>query len=285
MQTIDPLNYCVVRIHTLFNETEVAKATGFFFGGHVDDKRCLWLVSNWHVFTGRNAQDPTRVLHTEGALPNRIKVAIPSIKGPDDAVQDGVIFLHEKFIELYDGDGGAQWYQHTEKNHVDVAVVNLGSSFDGFLVQAINEAAKQYDMAIEVGNDVYVLGYPLGFSHFVNTPIWKRGSIASEPHAETAESRSKVMIDATTRRGMSGSPVVMRYKTHYVTESGELQACVNATRFVGVYASRPPPMRQPTGDEMEVGLASHEIAYIFKSGCVSDVITKGVKGPRFGELP
>jgi hypothetical protein len=59
-------------------------------------------------------------------------------------------------------------------------------------------------MAIEIGNEVFILGYPLGFTHFVNTPIWKRGSIASEPHIETAETKFRVVIDATTRGGMSG---------------------------------------------------------------------------------
>jgi hypothetical protein len=67
-------------------------------------------------------------------------------------------------------------------------------------------------MAIQIGNPIFILGYPLGFSHFINTPIWKRGSITSEPHIETAESGLKVVIDATTRQGMSGAPVIMREK-------------------------------------------------------------------------
>ena len=58
-------------------------------------------------------------------------------------------------------------------------------------------------MAIETGGSIFILGYPLGFSHFIDTPIWKSGCIAfatsSRTVEETALSAAGVVIDATTR--------------------------------------------------------------------------------------
>jgi hypothetical protein len=283
MPSIDTLNYCVVQVQSLVDQTPVAKATGFFYSGTIEGKASLWFVTNWHVLSGRNASDPEIILHNQLAIPNRIWFQVPSRIGPGGQRDENHLYFHEKFISLYDTGNLAMWYQHPTKNKVDIAVINMGQALEGHLIRGINELCAEYDMAIEIGNEVFVLGYPLGFSHFAETPIWKRGSIASEPHAETADSKNIIIIDATTRKGMSGSPVIMRYKTHYLGEDGQIKMKANASRFIGVYASRPPPGREPTYDEMEAGLSSHEIAYVFKSGCVQETITHGVRGSKSGE--
>ena len=58
------------------------------------------------------------------------------------------------------------------KNEIDVAVINCAGwvNTDRFYVVGANEV-QQDDMAVEVGNDVFILGYPLGFSRFLETPI------------------------------------------------------------------------------------------------------------------
>lgn len=240
--TIDPLNFSVLRVQSLFNETHLAWATGFIYSGSLDDKPCQWLVTNWHVLSGRNASRPVEALHKFAAIPNRILVQVPSRIGPDGNEQLGTLFYHEKFIELYTPTGVAMWYQHATKSAVDIGVINVGSLFMEHLTKGVNELCAEHDMAVEIGNQVFILGYPLGFSHFAHTPIWKRGAIASEPHSETPDSRNRIVIDATTRSGMSGSPVIMREKTHYVDESGTVRQKANASRFIGVYASRPAPV-------------------------------------------
>jgi hypothetical protein len=281
MTLFDPLNYCVVRIQTMFNDTMVSNATGFYYGGTVNGRPNLWLVTNWHVLSGRNASKPKIVLHSQKALPNRLKLELLSNKNIDGNELPGQLFLHEKFLDIYDVQNQALWFQHQTKSLVDVAVINLGDNFADSLVRGLGECAAQSDMAIEIGNEVFILGYPLGFSHFINTPIWKRGSIASEPHMETPESKDKIMIDATTRTGMSGSPDIMRSKTHYLSESGEIKECPNATRFIGVYASRPAPENvgkdSGAGDEDK----RHELGYVFKSGLVHEIITSGIRGHNF----
>lgn len=282
---IDPLNFSVLKVESLFDDEHLAWATGFFYSGLLDNKPCQWLVTNWHVLSGRNASKPENVLHKMAAIPNRIRIQLPSRIDSDCKEQTGKLFFHEKFISLYDSDGLAMWYQHPTKSAVDIAVINVGSQLMGHLATGVNELCTECDMAIEIGNQVFVLGYPLGLSHFANTPIWKRGAIASEPHYETPSSRNKIVIDATTRKGMSGAPVIMREKTHYLAESGVVKQKANASRFVGVYASRPALVSNSAIEEVEASLASHEVGYVFKSGCVHEVIVAGLRARRYGELP
>jgi len=275
---VEPLNFSTVRLMSLRDDLELGPATGFFFQGISDGYSNYWLVTNWHVLAGRNADQPGQVLHSKGALPNRIRVQFPlRFNQPEYLNRNAEILFQEQFLSLYDNEGHALWYQHVRKNEVDVAVVNLGRDIaERFYLVGINEVPASNDMAIEIGNEVFILGYPLGFTHFVNTPIWKRGSIASEPHLETAETKFRVVIDATTRGGMSGGPVIMRAKTHYLDESGEVVESANATRWIGVYASR--PNMAPSANSLEEDRRA-EVGYFYKNGWVAEIITSGIRGP------
>src|SRR4051812_28778574 len=87
----------------------------------------------------------------------------------------------------------------------------------------------------------FVLGYPEGMIGPGRTPIWKRGSIASEPGYNWRDKPS-FLIDTATRNGMSGAPVVARH-------SGVLNLGLGpglsrdsiigtVTKFVGIYSGR-----------------------------------------------
>jgi hypothetical protein len=62
------------------------------------------------------------------------------------------------------------------------------------------------NIRLETGLDVFVLGFPRGMSGGAEFPIWKRGSIASEPNFDI-DNLPKILIDTATREGMSGAPV------------------------------------------------------------------------------
>lgn len=241
-------------------------------------------MTNWHVLAGRNADQLEQVLHSKGALPNRIRVQLPlRFDQPEYLSRSAEILFQDQFLSLYDQEGRALWYQHVRKNEVDVAVINLGRNIAGrFYLVGINEVRACNDMAIEIGNEVFILGYPLGFTHFVNTPIWKRGSIASEPYIETVETKFRVVIDATTRGGMSGAPVIMRAKTHYLDDSGKVIKSANATRWIGIYASR--PNIAPGGNALDEDRRA-EVGYFYKNGWVAEIIMAGVRGPDFNMMP
>jgi len=71
----------------------------------------------------------------------------------------------------------------------------------------------------------------------------------------------------------------MRAKTHYVTDEGQVKEHVNATRWIGIYASRPDLPSVASGTEED---RRAEVGFFYKSGNVMEVITQGIPGPDFG---
>ena len=78
---------------------------------------------------------------------------------------------------------------------------------------------------------------------------------------------------------MSGGPVIMRAKTHYLDESGKVVEFANATRWIGVYASR--PNIAPSANALEDDRRA-EVGYFYKGGWVAEIITSGSSWSRPG---
>jgi hypothetical protein len=278
LETADRLNFSVFRAQAMFNDHILSRGTAFFFGGLVNDTPTLWLVSNWHFFSGRDVNPPYRPLDQDGDFPNRVQIYLPRRAlqpHPDGAA----VVVEGLSVGLYDENNNALWLRHPLNHLVDVAVVNLGRTFPDHFVYAANEVANTYDMSINVGDEVFILGYPFDFTYFVNTPIWKRGAIASEPHlGETGGRENTFIVDATTRDGMSGAPVILRAKTNYIAENGDVKRCTIANRFIGVYASRP----RFTDQQGQVEYA--EIGYVYRSGVIEQIISSGQRGSNYGQI-
>jgi hypothetical protein len=284
LDLLDPLQSAVCKLSLYRDSLKLSVATGFFYSLQVEGmaKPHTSLITNWHVLSGRNSDTPIKVLHSTDAVPNKIGVRL-FLSSKDQ--KPGQILSQEFLIDLFDQEGGALWMEHPQHGHlVDVAIIKIGSLFDHLHIKAVNVVADTYDMSVGLGDPILVLGYPRGFSHFIDTPIWKHGVIASEPVLEAEGSRSRILIDATTREGMSGSPVLVRGQTHYVSEDGSIKKKVRATRLVGVYASRPifqssSSKEEPKSDE------TVEIGYVYKSGVINEIIVGNQRGPDYGCAP
>jgi hypothetical protein len=277
IRQIEPIQLSVCRITTFHDTTALLHATGFFYGLPAGR---MALVTNWHVFSGRRADNPAFTLDGSGAIPNRIVIRPITVTQNSN----GQILSQEVTIGLYDVNGRADWLQHSTHGHLaDVAVIGLGDMMSPYQIEGINNVANAYDMSIALGDHVFILGYPHGFSYFIDTPIWKHGVIASEPQLETVDARGRIVIDATTRSGMSGSPVIKRSEIGYVNLDGSVVTRPRAARLIGVYASRP-ALADPNEDVSQA-LPAAEIGFVYKSGLIEDVIVRGVRAPDYGTLP
>ena len=126
------------------------------------------------------------------------------------------------------------------------------------------------------GLDVFVLGFPIGISGGWKFPIWKRGSIASDP-SEDLDGLPLIFIDTATREGMSGSPVYVQ--THYVPEQINSPSTIpkSATQayflvpkvrdFLGIYSGR------VGNDPFKAQLGT-----VWKQTAIEDVITGSSPG-------
>ena len=268
----DPINMAVTRLRVLNKDSDLGHATGFFFNGAVNGTQVHYLVTNWHVISGRSTVAPHRALHKNG-IPDRIAASL-LLRTPPKGHENSLVF-QEVLIPLYRGREPL-WRQHSLGPKVDIAVIDLGAATAPYQVCGITDHANDHDMAIQIASDICVLGYPHGFAQFLQTPIWKSGTIASEPHQEEKDEPPRFVIDATTRKGMSGSPVILRAKTHYLSESGQVVEKPGAMRFIGVYAGR--PTRTADAEATEIG-------FVYKSGALEQLIRDGIPGLRYGELP
>src|SRR5262249_52470798 len=68
MTKVDPLTLTTVPIRAFFNDTEISQATGFVYSR----RGSLYLITNWHVVTARNAKTGTH-LHKGAARPNLLR--------------------------------------------------------------------------------------------------------------------------------------------------------------------------------------------------------------------
>jgi hypothetical protein len=226
--TVDPLSCITVRIECYIREEQLSTASGFLYT--VADK--TYLITTWHVVTGRHP-DTGRCLSKTAATPDRIKIY----------VKDANFKTYEVFIQLYEDKDclTSLWLEHPiYKQKIDVIAINITSYLteetSNFL--HINEL-QQESIRLDVGKDLFIVGYPKGMQYGPSLPIWKRGTFASEPNFNI-DSLPKILIDSATKEGMSGSPVIMKIWGGFDTEFGGyiLNSGGPFYKFIGIYSGR-----------------------------------------------
>jgi hypothetical protein len=259
MNLISPLSVSTVKLELFFNDIRLSEATGFFY----KNQSRYFLISNWHVLTGRNVSSG-QPIDKNGAIPNKLQFNIFSNTNQDTSNIISVFFY------LNDTKSESIIVEHQLGRQVDIAMIELPLDFVSgklalfchyFDLDDIN-----HDIIYEVGDNTYIIGYPEGISIHNVLPIWKGGTIASEPHLNTSGSESFFLVDTATRPGMSGSPVVFRsvniHRRSYnnIIMNGKLEI-----KLIGVYSGR-------YGENNNNYL---QLAKIWKSNLISEIIYHG----------
>jgi trypsin-like peptidase len=255
-----------LRIDPHFGETQLANATGFFFRGANGTS----LVTNWHVVSGRHPETLACLDKKTAALPDRLRISVPVNKGIAPAI---VVGWNEYWVSLYDDESRekAVWRVHPDHGHnVDVVAIPLGGLEKSLLIAANDPTLMLEDLRLYPSLDVYVVGFPLGMFGGARFPIWKRGSIASEPDLNVA-GKPCFYIDTATREGMSGAPVYAQevglWQPNGVTDLAS-SVIGKGRSFVGVYASR-------VGAEDEF---KAQLGLVWKTAALECVVNNGVPG-------
>ena len=237
-----------LRITTRANSADLGPATGFL----ILEQGVVWLLTNWHVLSGRNA-DSEQILSTTGATPESIRIRF-----------HGLVLgqFVEVDVPLRDDDGLPLWLEHPTHGHtIDVAALRLPDDV-GQVVTVTDTSTMfstpinfyNYDLAaadpagifISVGERLSVVGFPVG-EEVQGFPIWTQAFVASELDLRF-RNLPCFLIDSRTRMGQSGSPVV------FYSASGQYPSAVGVTtlgaavnsRFMGVYSGR-------INDESDIG--------------------------------
>ena len=222
---IDPLSVTSLFLELLARGNRLSTATGFV----VQHSGTRFLVTNLHVLAGRQPETNS-VLSPTGALPDHVRIAHHT-----DTLGTWV-FQSEPIL---DDEERPLWVEHPSGSQVDIAALQLREEDERIRFYELDLSLADTDMVPQVAMPVSIIGFPLGLTSAGAFPIWKTGHIASDPDIDY-QGRPAFLIDATTRGGMSGSPVVLRMQGGYSTRDGRMIMAQSrpATRFLGIYSGR-----------------------------------------------
>ncbi len=221
------------------SNTVMSTGTGFLY----EYENEIFIITNGHNLTRTNPQLTKRIVDS-AAFPVKIKSKTRSAYSGSPNYYG----LSEFFIvDLYEDEDFKipKWYVHPEKGYlIDVVAIplekkdNIPSHIRCFPINNF-----EFDTQFEplVSDDVFILGYPFDITDALELPIWKRGTIATEPFIDI-DKLPKFYVDTASRSGMSGSPVIMkRNGLHGIGSDNKLTGSEFfgiVQKFIGIYSGR-----------------------------------------------
>ena len=224
-------------------ERKVSVATGFV----VNENNSNYLITNWHVVTGRNPLDNQPISSTAVDPTSLILWFHGSSLG----------HWVSKKIDIIDKNGDKLWIEHERGKEIDVVAVPLEISND-IKIYDVDLKSADFDLMLYPSEAVSIIGFPKGLTSGGKFPIWKTGHIASDIDIDW-DDKPAFLIDATTKGGMSGSPVIAKRVSIYQTSTGNQIG--NAVKFLGIYSGR------------EISESGTEIGFVWKPKVISEILS------------
>jgi len=238
-----------------FRRKELGTATAFV----ALSQGRYYLVTNWHVVTGRNPKTG-EILSETGGVPDRLAVLHHVAKKLGQ--------WQHRIHGLYDESDDPLWLEHpVHGRSVDVVALPIDAQPEGtrFFHYDLDRGWPLISFA--PSNTVSIVGFPFEISGGGGLGVWVQGTIATEPAVDYWD-LPLMLVDSRTRPGQSGSPVMLYRTDGYVTEDGStINNHTPAMRLIGVYSGR-------INEESDLGL-------VWKLDALREIID----GQRRGPLP
>lgn len=222
---IDPISCQVLKLELYKDSNRLSLATGFI----VKHKNRNFLITNWHVVSGIDYYTG-KYMDSLKREPNIIKIYYNS-----DTLGKWTIGSEKlKFVIL------KMWHEtFVNKKLVDVIALPLYNVPDNAKIYYFDLDLDKTDMLVTVAGPTFIIGFPGGLTSYGNFPIWKTGHIASDPDLDVYKDLPTFFIDATTKPGMSGSPVLYRSFGTYRSKDGSnvINSAV-VSKFLGIYSGQ-----------------------------------------------
>ena len=208
-----------------------ASATGFLW--RHDGRE--YIVSNWHNFSGRNQQTGN---YLSTFTPNWLLTNL-AYRGAE--LDRGEFWIHNipiRFPLLASEE--PLWIEHPNGREVDCAALPIHVPIPDKNVNKFVNEIEKFNSKLEPyeGAECFVVGYPMGLQGPGLTPIWKRASIATDPYQDIS-GQPLFLIDTATRKGMSGSPVIVRHSGFFNPNKNPNDARFGTVEnFIGIYSGR-----------------------------------------------
>jgi hypothetical protein len=260
-------NPTVLYVEPYFGGEKLSNASSFLWA---HDSR-IFLVTNWHVLSGRNALTGA-VMHATGAIPSELKVHSYLRVGTPTPPEKGFRVTYTSIVvQLVDSATQLpKWVEHPAYGRrVDVAALDVTEAVVGLHYACVNLLEGDIPKHIDPGDDVFIIGFPFGLITGAQAPIWKRGSIALDPGLNP-EGLPKMLVDTATRPGMSGSVVIAMFPTpeHDVRRGDDPRPIYlkEYPSIIGVYSGR----HYPDLEQAQLGI-------VWKRAMIEAVVSSGAK--------
>lgn len=224
MQNVHGLSLVTTLITLRHKGQPVSIGTGFFYGTINSDKAVVFLATNYHVITGIGPTEKAE----KAVLGDEILIQLRDEKGN----------AFYKSIPLF-VNNSQNWLEHPTDDEADVILIPLPTNFlEKADFQVVSKKVNIDNLLLSPSSPVVMIGYPHGYGDAVNNlPIWKTGSLASEPEYDF-DGKKKIVVDISAYPGMSGSPAFYVSHNGYATKNGDMMMGGGmVVHFLGIYAS------------------------------------------------
>lgn len=219
--------------------------TGFLYR----HKSETFIITARHNLTGRHWETNEYLSQKSLVQPTHIRF---TLRGKHPGLPDAVLAsnatttLRMYVGRLIDEDYKPTWLEHpTHRAEMDVAAIRISDVAE---VQMFpwdeTYIGEDEHSKLLITQPLSIVGYPYGLSSGPALPLWIQGSIASEPalhYDHNGRSLPVFLLDARTREGQSGSPVVLLHRpnTTLANSRGEMVITQGFySRLLGVYTGR-----------------------------------------------
>ncbi|UJS24611.1 S1 family peptidase [Thiothrix winogradskyi] len=258
----NPISQSSYFVTARFNEVELSTATAFFVVRN--NKR--FLITNWHVVSGRNSETGKCLAEKTAAIPNNLVIRVHKNKEHIEFEDFAIDLLNSETDEPL-------WLQHPHYGKsVDVAALEVDIPAH-LLAMTVEEFIEPFneETTESVADDVFILGYPFGISVGNIFPIWKRASVASEPIIDIDE-LPKILVDTASRQGMSGSPVIL-FKKRPVSIMDKHPEPTKISNYfmklIGIYSGR-------IGASDDNHQIKAQLGIVWKAKVIDEIITQKI---------
>jgi hypothetical protein len=214
------LFFVVALVAMLQGGQQVGTATGFFYSKN----DAVYFVTNRHVVIDekkRHKPDALRIrLHTD---------------------QQDLTKNVDRIIQLYQ-NSVPQWHVHKDhpKVPIDIAVIEFDRKLtQGAVIRALSDKNiyVKETSAFVPGEDIIVLGFPLGLSDATHNLALMRNALISSSYGINFEGQPMFLVDANLHPGMSGSPVMTKPRTIIPSKKGFTISQKPVTFLLGVFSA------------------------------------------------
>jgi len=266
----DSLSLSTYYLRMKFSETDTILATGTGFVYEFD--QVYYMITNGHNVTGVNPETKQR-LSSHIGFPDVIS---SKAKGVGN---DGNYYFHPELfsVSLYKNNDTSKplWFIHPKYGYdvdvVAIPLVNVEDVPNHIKMFPINKFHFDNDVFVEVSDDAFILGYPYEIKSGRELPVWKKGSIATEPSIGI-DNLPKMLIDTATRPGMSGSPVIFKrsglIKKEPFTQLTGDDIIGTVQGFLGIYSGR---IHAKDKFEAQLGI-------VWRAEVIEEILSKKILG-------